>query len=197
MNKTIQPSNWFVVKFDEGIGGIGLNIPAWLITDVQIQEPVEFQKVGNQLQGKPFSRPVMKETDGYEFQISMEETEDWRVQTLINELERRNINSNGTHTSINASDIGNVKIYVLSPRAHSGDRGSLYSFCYTMEHCFFIGADSISFDYGSPGKIKRKLTFCCNRITREISDKYLPGDVNDGFGGLTVDNTDRTSINGG
>ena len=34
MNKTIQPSNWFVVKFDEGIGGIGLNIPAWLITDV-------------------------------------------------------------------------------------------------------------------------------------------------------------------
>lgn len=187
-NKTIQPSNWFVVQFPPIKG---MNIPAWVVTDVQIQEPVDFQKVGNQLQGRPFSRPVMKETDGYEFQVSMEETEDWRVQKLIHLLETMNINPDGTHTSLQDSIISSIDIYVLSPRAHStsgGEKRTLWSFHYMMEHCFFVGADSVSFDYGSPGKIKRRLTFCCNRIVRELADEYVPEDlIDDGFSGICED----------
>jgi len=159
--KTIQPNNWFIVNFPDTLG---VDVKNWMVTDISIQEPVEFQKVGFQVQGRPFSRPVMKENDGYEFTITMEETKDWKVSELVNELEIRNIDQYGIHRYWSSACIGDIRISVLSPKGYtnSGDFDILKT--WIMSDSFFVRSDGLDFSYNSPGKIIRKLTFCCNQI---------------------------------
>ena len=157
--KTIQPNNWFVIRFPAKF----TDFQEWMAVDVNVQEPVEFQKVGFQVQGRPFSRPVLKENDGYEFTITMEETTDWKVAELINQLEKKNINEYGIHSYWTEAKIGDIEISALSP---SGDGASGHDVVLTcvMVDSFFVRADGLDFSYSSPGKISRKLTFCCNQI---------------------------------
>lgn len=174
-NKTVQPNNWFVVEFPNY--SFFKKVAFYHVASVQIQEPVSFQKAGVEMQGRPFSRPVKTVIDGYTFTMSMEETEDWRVQTLIHELEKRNINPDGTHTPLTKCLLGDIKIYALSPFGYNGttDTAPLdWRYRYTMEDCFFVKADDFNFNYDNPGKISRSLTFCCNKITRDMwRDKEL------------------------
>ena len=159
--KTIRPSNWFVVRFSDTTWAD--EIRPWMATDVSVQEPVHFQKVGFQVQGRPFSRPVLKENDGYEFTITFEETTDWKVQELINTLERLNIDSYGRHNTLKNCQF-TVEIASLSPEGYEKGGEFKYDMVWTMCNSFFVGADDLGFSYNSPGKITRKLTFCCNRI---------------------------------
>lgn len=168
-NKTVQPNNWFVVQFPAGWPFDYVSF--YTVASVQIQEPVSFQKAGVEMQGRPFSRPVKNVIDGYTFTITMEETEDWRVQSLIHGLERMNINVDGTHTPITQCIVDEIKIYALSPYGYSGNTATApfdWRYRYTMEDCFFVKADDFTLSYDNPGKITRQLTFCCNRITRAL-----------------------------
>ena len=168
--KTIQPNNWFVIRFPANFlirgSNVSSNFQEWMATDVNVQEPVEFQKVGFQVQGRPFSRPVLKENDGYEFTITMEETSDWKVMRLINQLERRNINEYGIHSYWKEAKIGEIRICALSPEGYVGNNHDI-SKTWVMVDSFFVRADGMDFSYSSPSKITRKLTFCCNQIKME------------------------------
>ena len=163
--KTIQPNNWFVIRFPPEFDGY-MGFHEWMAVDVNVQEPVEFQKVGFQVQGRPFSRPVLKENDGYEFTITMEETSDWKVMRLINQLERRNINEYGIHSYWTKAKIGEIRICALSPEGYVGNNHDI-SKTWVMVDSFFVRADGMDFSYSSPSKITRKLTFCCNQIKME------------------------------
>ena len=177
-NKTVQPNNWFVVEFPDR--AMFKKVAFYHVSNVQIQEPVSFQKAGVEMQGRPFSRPVKSVIDGYTFTISMEETEDWRVQTLIHKLEECNINPDGTHTTLEECMLGSIKIYALSPYGYIGktDTAPLdWRYRYTMEDCFFVKADDFNFNYDNPGKIIRSLTFCCNKITRDMWMNDYPGNL--------------------
>ena len=161
-NKTSQPNNWFIVNFPDEYG-----VKNWMITDVAVQEPVEFQKVGFQVQGRPFSRPVLKENDGYEFTLTMEETTDWKVTELVNKLERKNIDPEGVHKYWSEARIGNIRISALSPKGYTDSGDFDIALTWVMEDSFFVRSDGVDFSYNSPGKMTRKLTFCCNKISME------------------------------
>ena len=167
VNKTIQPNNWFVIEFLDMAKVTSTEYSTWMATDVSVQEPVNFQKVGFQVQGRPFSRPVLKENDGYEFTISMEETDDWKVAALINKFERNNIDEYGRHKPLNTCMIGRIAISTLKPSGMviGGDFNK--GLTWIMEDSFFVSADDTELSYNSPGKITRKLTFCCNQIIVE------------------------------
>ena len=172
-NKTIRPSNFFVVNFspnvkdEDGFPVFG-DVRSYHAVDVQIQEPVEFQRTGYQRQGAPFARPVKKPSDGYEFTITFEETKDWIIQDLIRRLESRNINENGTHTPFSKCFLDEIYIESISPQGYKqyGSDGNqlMADRRWTMIGCFFVHADPFTFTYANPGKITRKLTFCCRNI---------------------------------
>lgn len=167
--KTIRPNNWFIVEFPFELDAF--QIKSYHATDVSIKEPMEFQRVGYQRQGIPFSRPVKKPTDGYEFTITMEETEDWRVQTLIAALEHLNVAPDGTHRMLSQVLFGDIEVFSISSAGYvSGDANSNFNkqAKWVMKDCFFVGANDFNFTYNSPGKITRTLTFCCRNIERWI-----------------------------
>ena len=187
LDKTIQPGNWFIVRFlgnsmlkpeQQNLNDALTSIKTYWVSSIQVQEPVKFDKTGYQKQGRPFARPVMKTNDGYEFTVRMEETVDWDIQKLIDELEKRNINPDGTHTGLITSNLGVIEVSSLSPRGYIGTSKTAEwstNMTWRFEDCFFVGADNIDFSYDSAKKITRDLTFCCSRITR----KYIENGTDD------------------
>ncbi len=179
-NKTIRPSNFFVVVFPDvkdGDGDVFGDVRSYHAVDVQIQEPVEFQRTGYQRQGAPFARPVKKPSDGYEFTITFEETKDWIIQDLIRRLESMNVNQNGTHTPFSRCFLNEIQIKSISPKGYEtyGSDGNRLKADrrWSMIGCFFVQADPFTFTYANPGKITRKLTFCCRNIDYETNEKLL------------------------
>lgn len=146
-----------MVMFDECIRlPEGSNLGVFVATSVEIPDysfKKEVYRVG------PFVKNfAVLDHEGFNVTFKMEETDEGRVKSLIQQLVRRNIRASGYYNTYSKTVIQDIVVDVFK---QNGD--NVYKLHF--KNCFFLKASTPTYTYNSNEKIEYELEFACDHYT--------------------------------
>lgn len=158
-NKSILRDYNFLVYLDENPDVWGNGLRSYHAVACEIPD-YSFEKI--EYYAGPFVKtvPVLSH-NGFEFTIKFEEDSVGTIKQLISELIRKNINSEGYHSST----------LIPSILVSAFDNEARNVMTVDFKNCYYLKSSTANFDYASNGKITYDITFNADHYF--LSDKKL------------------------